>query len=79
MSVGIQELVRRVPLVRQTRMSVGRRVMIVVVMLMDMGPPSCRLGACRVEATEKACGGTGFASQDAVGHCASGEGEAFRE
>jgi hypothetical protein len=39
--VGIQVLVRRVPSVRQTRMSAGRRVVRVVVILRDMMPPGC--------------------------------------
>jgi hypothetical protein len=40
-SVGSQALVRCVPSVRQTRMSVGRRVVMWVVILRDMGPPGC--------------------------------------
>jgi hypothetical protein len=53
-TVETQVLVRRVPLVRQTRMSVERRMVRVVVMLRDMGPPCCmRLHARGGD--EKAC------------------------
>ena len=39
--MGSQVLVRWAPSVRQTRMSAGRRVVMWVVMLRDMGPPDC--------------------------------------